>query len=303
MKKKLSIVITTRNRYEMLKKCVESVLSSSFNDFELIIIDDNSTDLTKNTRASDFKHQAVRIYHSAQPLMMVKARNKGIELSRGEYILFIDDDNKIEPRMIEYLVGFLDKNPEVGIAGPSMYYIDGTKYLDYQKIDFYTGKTTGVVSDASEEYYLSDGIPNVFIIKRKVVDDIGRFDVELIQTYTEPDYSFLAKLHGYTTVIYPKAITFHQLEIRDRYTSRALGGKYTQKAYCLMRNRTVVIARYGRIYHKFIYIIFFSWVWPLMYTFLIVARERRFDLIPLYWKGWLDGIVYFFTGKLRRSIG
>ncbi|HBY10081.1 MAG: Glycosyl transferase family 2 [candidate division WWE3 bacterium GW2011_GWA1_43_94] len=302
MTRKLSIIITTKDRYELLLKCVESILNSSYKDFELIIIDDNSTDPTKDMKPSDVDHAEVLIYHATTKMMMVKARNKGIGLSKGEYVLFIDDDNIIDIHMIQHLVNFLEREPRVGISGPSMYYSNGTKYLDYQKINLYTGKTSGFVGNLGNDHYLSDGIPNVFIIRREVIDNVGVFDEALIQTYTEPDYSLSAKLKGYTTAIYPKAKTYHQLEMSDRYTSRALGGKYIQKAYCLMRNRTVLITRYGNSLQRLVYVLLFSWVWPLSYTLLVVIKERRFDLVPLYWKGWYDGVIYFLTGKLRRSI-
>ena len=158
------------------------------------------------------------------------------------------------------------------------------------------------MSTTEREFFLSDGVPNVFVIRRDVIEIVGMFDEELIQTYTEPDYSFSAKCKGYMTAVYPKAKTLHLISKHDNYTTRALGGKFVQKAYCLMRNRTVLVRRYGSTMQKCVYILFFSWFWPLVYTILVLESGNGRTLIKLYWRGWYDGVMYFFTGKLRKSI-
>lgn len=299
---KLSIVITTRNRIDDLLNCVTSIKISKFfnDDWELIVVDDNSTDGTQKMKIEDLKMKNGFIVHNKTQQMMVRSRNIGINNSTGEYVLFIDDDNIIDGNMIVTLIDFADNNKNYGMIGPSMYYSKNKeKYLDFQKISLSTGKTDGIIDNSDLTICDSDGIPNVFLIRREVFEKCGLFDESLIQTFTEPDFAFNIKRRGYKCGIVKNAKTYHNAS--DNLSSRSLGGKFKQKAYCLMRNRSVIVARYGKFYHKIIYIIFFSWFWPLLYS-LLVLRDKRTDLIKLYWLGFKDGFIYFFTGSLNNSL-
>lgn len=308
MTNKLSVVVTTSNRYTDLLSCIDSILTSDFHDifWELIIVDDASSDKTATLSENTFANKAVsltkvKIVHLSERVMMVKARNIGLAESSGEYILFVDDDNIVDKNLIVTLIGFVKTHKDAGIVGPAMYYRDGTKYMDYQKINLYTGKTSGIVCKSQGDgFFESDGIPNVFMITSAVKEKCGSFDETLMQTFTEPDYSFTAKKFGYRTYIVTSAHTYHQIDKKDLITSKMLGGKFAQKAYCLMRNRTIIEARYGSTLQKTIYLVFFSWFWPLIYS-LLMLREGRFDLIKLYWLGWYDGLIYFFSGKVILS--
>ncbi len=303
----LSIIITTRNRANDLNNCISSILSSKFIDnFEIIIIDDSSEDDTSLYDDAYFikKHgfENITIYHLKKKSMMVRARNIGIKLAKAQkYVLFIDDDNEIDPYMINKLINFANLNKSFGIIGPSMYYFDNKKkYLDYQRINLFTGKTKGIISKKAKDFYESDGIPNVFMIRTELFKKYGMFDERLIQTFTEPDFAFSLKKHGIKCCIIPDAVTFHK--IQSWYDYRSLGGRYSQKAYCLMRNRFIIIKRYGNSFNKIVFLLFFSWLWPILYSSIIFARGEKYGLIGLYWKGFKDGVYYFLTSKFKISI-
>lgn len=298
---KLSIVITTRNRKEQLISCVESIKKANFNNQqeELIIIDDNSLDGTEKLDFNFFGAERGKIIHTKENIMMARARNLGAKNSSGRRIIFIDDDNVIDPAMIKELIVAADKDPKIGIVGPAMYYQDTEKkYLNYQRINFFTGKTTSYLDDKKGALFESDGIPNAFLIKKEVFERCGYFNEELIQTLTEPDFAFNARKFDFKCVAINEAKIFHRISASEKFQPEDLSGDYPQKAYCLMRNRSYIISQYGKIYHKFIYLLFFSWFWPLAYS-LAVARHKRLDLIKFYWQGWWDGIIYALTGKIK----
>jgi len=295
----LSIVITVRNRKEDLLRCLDSIKASDLSGIshEIIVVDDASTDGTELLKPLGF-----RFIHNKKQQMMVKSRNIGAKETTGDYVLFIDEDNVIDKHMIQILLTSAVKYPEFGILGPSMWFLSTKeKYLDYQTFNFYTGRTLGIIDTSGKDLCLSDGIPNVFMIKREMFLKYGYFDSSLIQTFTEPDYAFMLRDHGIKCGTVPSAITYHAVLPSSEFSPRSLGGMFTQKAYCLMRNRTVMIKRYGTVPQKTIYLIFFSWFWPTLYT-VSMLKYGRFDLIKLYWLGYVDGLIYFFTGKLRSSL-
>jgi len=99
-----SIVLPTYNRASFLQRSISSVLSQTFTDFELIIIDDASTDNTKDV-IETFNDERIRYFKNGKNRERSVSRNKGIELSRGKYICFLDSDDIYRP---EHLSGFSD---------------------------------------------------------------------------------------------------------------------------------------------------------------------------------------------------
>ena len=234
--------------------------------------------------------------------MMVRARNEGAKLARGDYVLFVDDDNIVDASMMSVLVDAADRYASHGILGPTMYYAGSReKYMDYQLLSMWTGRTHGIVDSSESALCESDGIPNVFLVKQSVFRGCGYFDEAMIQTFTEPDFALAARKRGFRCGIVKRAKTFHDVSMADSLTPRALGGQFSQKAYCLMRNRSVLVARYGVWYQKTVYVVCFSWLWPLIYS-ILVAKERRWDLVRMYGYGFRDGLIYLFTGRLVNSL-
>ncbi len=327
---KVSVVITTRNRYGDLLLCLESLKEDlERDDRELLIVDDASFDktvsITEKFLAKYSKN--ARIIHQPRQLMMVRTRNMGARAALGELILFIDDDNIIERGMVDFLCEAADKYPNFGVFGPQMCYADKKPYLFCQKFNLFNGITTRKAPLTSKEnegkpflnfldkflvsgfskngkrldIYETDGVPNVFMIRKKVFEECGFFDEKLIQTFTEMDFSLHIKRYGYKSGIVPKAKTYHQIDQKDDFTPRGLGGKFEQKAYCLMRNRTVMVSRYGGLINKTVYLLFFSWFWPLIYS-SIALKFGSFHLVKIYVYGFRDGILYLLTGKLTNSL-
>ena len=111
---KVSVIIPTYNRLPMLKEAVDSVLAQEFEDMELIVVDDSSTDGT----AEEMKRYGGRvklIQHSQNKGVSV-ARNKGILHARGKYIAFLDSDDLWVKGKLKIQVAFLDDNPHYHIC-------------------------------------------------------------------------------------------------------------------------------------------------------------------------------------------
>ncbi|MDI7260605.1 MAG: glycosyltransferase [Thermodesulfobacteriota bacterium] len=110
MKPKVSIIIPTYNRLPMLKEAVHSVLTQDFEDFELIVVDDGSTDET----GEEMKQYGgkVRVLRQDENRGVSAARNRGLLLARGKYIAFLDSDDLWVKGKLKIQVAFLDENPQ-----------------------------------------------------------------------------------------------------------------------------------------------------------------------------------------------
>ena len=106
---KVSVIIPTYNRLPMLKEAVDSVLDQDFEDFELIVVDDGSTDGT----IAEIKRYGgrVRLLQHSENRGVSAARNKGILHAKGKYIAFLDSDDLWVKDKLKIQVAFLDENP------------------------------------------------------------------------------------------------------------------------------------------------------------------------------------------------
>jgi len=112
---KVSVVIPCYNQGLYLDDAVDSVLSQTFRDFEIIIVNDGSTDEATNLLLSNFRKPMSRVIHTPnQGLAM--ARNRGIGEATGEYILPLDADDTIAPTYLERAVRAMETGPDLGIV-------------------------------------------------------------------------------------------------------------------------------------------------------------------------------------------
>lgn len=136
---KVSIIIPTYNRVKMLEKSIESVFAQSYKDWELIIIDDASTDETEERmKLLSSREKSVRYMRipKIEGKGISEYLNIGLRNSRGEYIARIDDDDFwCHKDKLKMQVEFLDENPEYVVVGGGVILVDenGTELFRYLK--------------------------------------------------------------------------------------------------------------------------------------------------------------------------
>lgn len=110
MNRRVSVIIPVYNREKYIEEAVKSVLAQSLKDFEIIIVDDGSTDSTVQIcRRLSERDERIRLFSSGH-FGVSAARNKGIENSSGDYIFFLDSDDIIHPLLLETLVNAIKKH-------------------------------------------------------------------------------------------------------------------------------------------------------------------------------------------------
>src|SRR5215470_12278228 len=111
---RVSVVIPTYNSAAYLPETIASVTAQSFQDFEIIIVDDGSTDQTKSfVERSDHRVRYVFQEHTGIP---AKARNKALELVRGEFVAFVDSDDLWEAEKLERQVQLMETQVNVAVC-------------------------------------------------------------------------------------------------------------------------------------------------------------------------------------------
>lgn len=171
---RISVIIPTFNRAGLIVETVESVWAQTMSDYELIVVDDGSTDDTQQSLVAwDGRIVSRRIEHAGQGA----ARNAGLEIAKGEHVAFLDSDDLWQPSFLEKASGALDRNPNAGFA-----------YCDYATFDEH-----GIIrtADMPPRYKLgghlfgelleSDFIcTGAILVRRVCFDQVGGFDPRLV---------------------------------------------------------------------------------------------------------------------------
>ncbi len=113
---KVSVLVPVYNAAPYLKDTIGSVLSQTQTDFELILLDDASTDQSAEIIKS-FTDPRIRYYHNQDNLGISPCRNRLMELARGEYLAVLDHDDICTPDRLAVQTAFMDNHPDISICG------------------------------------------------------------------------------------------------------------------------------------------------------------------------------------------
>lgn len=127
-----SIIVPVYNSSQYLDRCIDSILSQTYNDFELILVDDGSTDESGNIcDVYAQKDKRIRVFHKTNGGVS-SARNKGIKEANGEYAIFVDSDDYILPEKLEKTIYYCKNYPDF-IVG--LYLVPETYKYDLHTIN------------------------------------------------------------------------------------------------------------------------------------------------------------------------
>lgn len=176
---KVSVLIPTYNYAHFLDETIQSVLDQTYTDFELIIVDNHSTDNTDEVVKKYLADDRVRFYVNETNVGLGGNWNKCLDYARGKYIKFLCADDKFHPQLLEKFVPVMDQYPNVSIA---------TCYNEMfgLKSGIRTTPLTGLLSGrATRESLLKVGAknwlsnPSVVLFRTSAVLKVGKFNTEL----------------------------------------------------------------------------------------------------------------------------
>lgn len=172
----ISVIIPTYNRHHLLQKAINSVLTQSYAHFEIIIVDDCSTDGTEHFVKS-LSDKRIRYIKHEQNKHASASRNTGIELSRGEFIAFLDDDDQWLPTKLEKQLELLKQSPmSTALIYCWMDYITQSEQIIASVRPTLKGNVFHHVLDQQR----IGGCPTL-LIRKSVIKDCGTFDEALLR--------------------------------------------------------------------------------------------------------------------------
>ena len=213
-----SVIIATYNRSKLLIDTVKSVLDQEYGDFEIVIIDDASTDDTQGVVKKTFTKQLVakkiRYYRNMKNMERSYSRNLGMSAGKGKYLALLDDDDKWKPDHLSTAVSFLEENDDVGLLLTNF-----TVYFENGKTE--SGRK-GIKSGKGDMYRdlcmfreLVSG--SIYFIRKDVFDTLGGFKEGL-----EPceDREYLSRIAMHYNVGYSAKSTVVKYTHSGSFTSK-----------------------------------------------------------------------------------
>lgn len=198
--RKVSVVINVYNEEENIQDCLDSLLNQTYNDFELIIVDDGSTDRTMDI-VERYSNRFDMEQYSTPHVGIKKARRKGIDKTSGEYVIVIDADEILEPDFIEQIIPFSYDN--VGAVG-GILKSEGegwvTKGYGVLNEIFY-----GLRSSGNEADWIQGGCS---AYRREALEEVGGLAKEKVSA--DKDISWKLSKSGWKVLINKKAVAYHR---------------------------------------------------------------------------------------------
>jgi len=207
----VSIIIVNWNAKAYLKGCLESILSQTFTDYEIILVDNASSDDSVTFVKDNFPQ--VKIIQNKDNVGFAEGNNIGIENSSGKIIALFNPDAVAEKDWLSILVSILQSSKKIAAVTGKMYYL-GDQYgkdavfCTWSKIDPYSAAPYNFHNDepVSKVDYLSGA---AMAIKRDVLENIGLMDSDYFLYFEESDLCARMIKAGYDLMYVPRAIVWH----------------------------------------------------------------------------------------------
>jgi glycosyltransferase involved in cell wall biosynthesis len=234
----VSVVIPTYRRTVEVVVAINSVLQQSFQDFEIIIVDDASPEDVKQIVSSQIQDERLRFIRLEQNRGAAGARNAGIRAALGRYIAFLDSDDSWLPQKLEIQLAALKQAPEnilVACTG------------SYLKLE---GRTLAVVPQTTRNWYKRSlkhfdlGIGSVFLGERIVFEQVGYLDEDL-RRFEDPEW-MIRYTKNHDLLIIPQVLCV---------VNRTTGGNPELTEQCLnllLQKRGDDLDSFGRLYGNMI---------------------------------------------------
>lgn len=275
----VSIIIVTWNGRQFLKDCLDAVMAQTITNFEVIVVDNGSSDDSVNFVRENY--QNVKVLPLDENRGFTGGNCAGYEVAKGRFIALLNNDTRVEPAWIEELIRAMQTHPEVGICA-SRIIIDGTELIDSAGDLFttaFSGTKVGHLQRSSlfgKTHEVHGGCAAAILYRRSMLEQIGFLDDDFFFNHEDTDLNLRAWLAGWRCQYVPSAIVYHKV-------SASIGELSEKGVYFFSRNT--------------------EWVWlknvPLSLMFYHLPHRLLYELASFCYFCILNGQWKpFFLGKL-----
>ncbi len=203
---KVSIIIVNHNGKTLLEKCLESLFKVNYENFEVILVDNNSTDdtvefVTKN-------HPSIILLKLNSNKGFAEPNNIGSKIATGKYLLFLNNDTIVTPSFISEMVSVIENDNKIAICQSLLLKPDESvdssgDFIDHLGVVYNSTKKTDNIREISSARGAS------MLIHKKIFDILEGFDEKFYVSFEDVDLGWRAWMIGYKVILTPKSIVYH----------------------------------------------------------------------------------------------
>jgi GT2 family glycosyltransferase len=232
---RLSLIVLSWNGIDLLRRCLATVETQTYRDFEVIVVDNGSADGTEEmVRAS---YPDARVIRNAENVGFCAGNNQAIRVARGDCIFLLNNDAELAPNCLERLIEAVDLDPEFGMFATRIMMYDRPNVFDSTGLLVYPDgvcRSRGWLEKDIGQYDEADEVlgPNgcAALYRRAMLDDVGLFDERYFAYLEDLDLAFRGQRRGWKCRYVPEAVVLHKKSMTSGYHSAF-------KAHLVERNR------------------------------------------------------------------
>jgi GT2 family glycosyltransferase len=209
----ISVIVVTHNGRRWLEDCLRSVLAQDGCAFEVVLVDNCSSD--ESVALVQHRFPEVRILPLSENQGFAGGNNAGARVARGDLLVFLNNDTVVEPGWLRALTDALERDPGAGLTTSRIVFLHEPDTVDSAGDGYlragggfkrHHGASAGAVQ-TSDCPFSACGAG--FAIRRALFDELGGFDEDLFLVYEDIDLSYRARLRGWHVRYVPSAIVRH----------------------------------------------------------------------------------------------
>ncbi len=234
----ISVVAVNWNRRELLRRCLDSLQSQQGVRFEVIVVDNGSTDGSAEMVENEFP--SVRLIRNHENRGFCAANNQGIGAAAGDFIALLNNDAEARPGWLLTLRELFEERPGLGMAASKILVYEDPRRIDKAGHLIYPdgqnrGRGSGEVDcgqyDRVEEVLWPDGCAAMY--RKRMLDQIGGFDEDFFAYGDDAELGLRARIAGWDCLYTPRAVVWH-------HRGATLGLASTRRLELIERNRLLL---------------------------------------------------------------
>jgi GT2 family glycosyltransferase len=295
----VSIIVVNFNGKELLKPCLKSLLTTNYPNFEIIVVDNASTDgSVESIKKLYGSYPYVKIVENRENLGHAEGCNIGARVAKGRYLVFLDSDTELKAEdWLWELVKVMESDESIGLAQAKVVLAKDKRRLDYvcTAIDALGtwAATYGLKEDElKENFEVLAASSGCCIVRRDVFNEVGGFDPDYFIYDDDTDLSLRSRLLGYKILLVPSAVIVHRGSVLRGINQRTVYHSAKNRMRTMLKNYEL-----RNLWWRFLVLSFLMSM--VSFGFLVL---KKLDEAKATMKGLLSSVTDFRKIWIKRSL-
>lgn len=299
----VSIILVNYNGKNYIKQCIQSILKSEYKNFELVVVDNDSSDQSLDDIKEELGDFRIKIVRNSKNLGFAEANNIGVNHTKGKYVALLNIDTIVHSTWLEELLWVMEHDCTIGVAQPKLLSLDdhttydsAGDYLDFFGNCFRRGgswyeKDNGQY-DIVQDIFSARGA--ALITRKEIIEKIGLFDDNFFMFFEDFDFCWRVRLYGKRVVFVPQAVVYHKgggISTTQQSSESANMHAFKNQFICLIKNYNT----HNMIKYAILYLIIYLTTGLFLFEPFIIKRNDK--------KAWIKGRLqayYWIFSNIRK---